>query len=65
MITKIIKHIFSRNNNVCLGGVLRWFLCVLLLLKIIVSMKRVYVYVCVGGFLGYVEKCVLFASMLF
>ena len=46
-------------------GFVRWFLCVLLLLKIIVSMKRVYVYVCVGGFLGYVEKCVVFVSMLF
>ena len=65
MTTKIIKHIFSRYNDVCLGGFLRWFLCVLLLLKIIVSMKRVYVYVCVGGFLGYVEKCVVFVSMLF
>ena len=63
----------SRNNNVCLGvcmmvfmrilsikkGYVMVFLCVLLLLKIIFSMKSDI------GIFGNIEKCVKFACLLF
>ena len=67
------KNVYSRNNNVCLGvcmmvfmrilsikkGYVMVFLCVLLLLKIIFSMKSDI------GIFGNIEKCVKFACLLF
>ena len=55
MTTKIIKNIYSRNNNVCLGVCGVVFMCIITFKKIIFSMKRGYlrVFMSINAFKNY------------
>ena len=54
-----VYWIYLLLKKVCVGFV-GWFLCALLLLKTIFSMKK-----CYAGVLGNIEKCINFVGFLF